>query len=294
MFYYKIYGWRLQSDFELKQVPVWKRDENAVPDLIIEKGEIGAEFVGRAECFSDIHEGRTLFSNNMIHMVIENGRKITYELLNNANLQSVNAYFIGWGMAIAAFQKGQTAVHCSALVNENGAVLISGESGSGKSTLCTHFLEKGFSFMADDIAVVDVKDDKAVVYPTFPYQKLCRNVVDEKQLDYKDLIYINEDKDKFLVPVKKFNDSPAPVNCLIFLSVGPTEEVTCKELKGVEKFLMCNKAVFFNRLFRNKNMPPKAGALCLDLASTIKVYAISRPEGKDTQEEICKLAEKLV
>ena len=52
--------------------------------------------------------------------------------------------------------------------------------------------------MADDITVVDCNDKEVSAYPGFPYQKLCRDVVEKKQLDKDDLIYIDEDKDKYL------------------------------------------------------------------------------------------------
>lgn len=295
MFNYLIYGWKLQSDFELSQLPIWNRADGATPDLVIERGNIAEEFAERVSCFADIHEDKTLFSNYMLHMIIENGEKITYELLEGANLQYINSYFVGWGMAIVAFQKGQTAIHCSALANENGAILISGESGSGKSTLCNHLLEKNFSFMADDIAVADIIDGQAGVYPTFPFQKLCRNVVDARGLNYDDLIYIDEEKDKFLVPVKNtFHNCRTPINCLIFLTLSDSDKVICRELSGVEKFIVCNKAVFFNRLFKNRNMPPKAGALCLDLAETIRIFMIARPARMDTQAEVNRLADEII
>lgn len=291
---YLIYGWKVQTDFEFLQLPVWDRKEGEQADLTIAAGEIAEEFEGKRLVFSEINSEKSLFSNYMVRSVIEGGNKITYEILPGANLKYVNSYFVGWMMAIVAFQKGQTAVHCSALSDENGVIMISGESGAGKSTLCAHFLERGFDFMADDIAVTEIKDGKAIAYPTFPYQKLCRNVVDAKGLDYRNLIYVDEDKDKFLVPVKnRFNDKPTSVNCLIFLARNNKEEVICRELSGIEKFIICNKATFFNRLFGNENMPAKAGALCLDLASTIRAYVISRPDGIDTQSEVNRLADEI-
>lgn len=296
MFNYLIYGWKVQTDYELKQLPLWNRKEDERPDLKLAAGDIASEFVGRKQCFSDVNEKKTLFSNYMVRMIIEDGNLITYQILEGANPKYVNAYFIGWGMTIVAFQKGQTAIHCSALANEKGALLISGRSGAGKSTLCTHFLEEGFSFMADDVAVVEVgKDGKAVAYPTFPYQKLCRNVIDEKGYDYDDLIYVDEDKDKFLVPIfDRFRDEVTPISCLIFLVKNDGDEVICEELSGIEKFITLNKATFINALFGQNNMPPKAGALCLDLAGAIRVFTISRPDGKDTQAEVNRLADEII
>lgn len=79
-------------------------------------------------------------------------------------------------------------------------------------------LERGYRLLADDMAVVQTfsgkKDSRelALVYPAFPYQKLCRDAAVRRGYALEKLLYINEEKDKFLVPWKgDFLTEPEPV-----------------------------------------------------------------------------------
>ena len=173
---------------------------------------------------------------------------------------------------------------------EPEAVLIAGESGAGKSTVTTAFLEKGYHLMADDMAFVEVgKDKKAMAKPAFPYQKLCRNVASEKghALDY--LIYINEEKDKFLVPYEgEFFLGAVPIKAFVMLGVNDTEEVVAKEMTGFNRVPVYTNNLFLRHLLKRDKYNPAIAQKCVEMAAAVPTFYVARPKEGDTVSEVVK------
>ena len=68
--------------------------------------------------------------------------------------------------------RGNTAIHASAVSIEGlGAVAFVGDPGAGKSTLSAALCPP-CAFVADDSAVLDVRDDAVWVHPSYPFARL--------------------------------------------------------------------------------------------------------------------------
>lgn len=196
---YRLYGLRIKTDLDFPQLVVEDAETvtEPVPEIRIEEGEIPKEIIRETRRKYDFGPDFSFLSNRTMWMVVEQGRFIRYRRKEGSNPFYLKTYLLGYGMAMIAMQRGQLAIHCSAVADERGAVLIAGESGAGKSTITTMLLEQGYELMADDMAVVEPRTDRTFVYPAFPYQKLCRNVAVEQGYDLTRLLYINEEKDNF-------------------------------------------------------------------------------------------------
>ena len=180
-------------------------------------------------------------------------------------------------------------------VAPGGFAFLMGESGAGKSSLTRKLLERGYHIMADDVAAVEFDGEKDMVFSAFPYQKLCRNEIDKRKLDNNELIYINEDKDKFLVPVGNlFVSDPQPLKLLVFLTVGDVKEVSIRKLTGFEQFLGFNNSLFLNALKGPWENSPEIINLALKLASKCHVYQIVRPVDGDSQDRMADEIEKII
>ena len=66
----------------------------------------------------------------------------------------------GRGMSIIGITRGLLSIHCAALADENGAVLISGSSGSGKSTVTTRLLSQGYRLVANVMQFAGQKENR--------------------------------------------------------------------------------------------------------------------------------------
>ena len=286
MYYYKVFDLKVKSDLKFSQLILC--DDEKQCDLEIVSGEMPQDILEKSEEKKyEFGTDRSYLSNRTCWMLVEHGNRITYTLKQGGLEKYLQSYLLGFGMAMIAMQRGMIAIHCSALADEDGAVLIAGESGAGKSTLATAFIEAGYRFMADDMVLVETVEGKAMAKPAFPFQKLCRNVVMEKGYDMNEVIYINEEKDKFLVPFKgEFVKEPLPVKAFIYLVIVDGEEVLTEEVKGIGKLSLCANNLFLRNLLGSRKFAPHIGQKCLEAAAAMPMYCVGRPDKKDTSKEV--------
>ena len=287
MYRYRIYCLELQSDIEFPQLLVSNSDSD--PDVIISERNIGRDAGVPQDIKYEIGEEVSWLENSTCYLRIENGNRITYSLKEGGNRKYILTYILGWGMAMLAYQRNELAMHCSVVSNDNGAVLICGESGCGKSTITTAFLESGYRFMADDMAFVSTIDGISYVKPAFPYQKLCADAAMASGCPSEDMIYIDEMKDKYLIPYRgEYIDAPVRIRTIIILFRCEEEKVIRKEIKGIDKLHACLNNTFLRRLLKEHMYLPKTGSLGLGIAGSVSMYAIGRPDGRDTREEVIR------
>ncbi len=300
MYHYRLYCTDIISDVEfiqlVKGTGVLKDPETAIT---VRAGHFPDELRPDEECYSVIRDRESYLTNHVCLLYIRDNNTIEYELRPNADSSLLPNYILGWGMSMLFMQRGRAVIHCSALYNDKGAYLLSGLSGSGKSTMTTYLLDKGLSFMADDTSASLLGEKEAYATPCFPFRKLCRDMVKARNLNEEELIYIDEDKDKFLVPYEAdFPDEPRKINALIFLVPGSNSEnctaVEAKEIKGLAKVEVIKHAMFLFPLFKANNNNAFLFQKCLDLAGRIPVYMITRPDEGDTREQVFNEIEKII
>ncbi len=288
MYTYRLYGMRVLSDLEFPQLV---KEQDGMP----EAGTVRVEAVGVPEEIRQITDKKYVFGeklswlhNDTTWLLVENGERIGYCLTGGGQPSYLQAYILGFGMAMLGLQRGELAIHCSAVADEKGAVLIAGESGAGKSTVTAAFLERGYRLMADDMAFVQtIKNGPAMVKPAFPFQKLCRNVALEKGYSLEELIYINEEKDKFLVPYAgEFHTEAVPIKGFIMLGVVNGEQIAEQEVQGFNRVHVYANNLFLRHLLKKDKYHPAIGQKCLEMAAVVPTYYIGRPREGDTTEEV--------
>lgn len=288
MYIYQLFGLVIKTDIEFRQLVIGADESTA--DIKITAGIIPNEIMSKERDLKyEFGEKVSWLANNTCWLLVENGNQITYSLKEGGNPEYLRTYILGWGMSMLALQRGTLAIHCSAVADEKGAILICGESGAGKSTVTTAFLDNGYRLMADDMAFVTTRQENKESYasPAFPYQKLCRDAAINQGYDLDELIYIDEEKDKFLVPYRgEFLLESVPVKGMIMLGVINGDEVMTKEVTGLQCFHMVANNLFLRHLLREQKYEPRIGKLCLDMAATIPMGWIGRPGGKDTAKEV--------
>lgn len=291
MFYYRLYGEYIVSDMELSQLTqVSTTDMKEQTGILIQKKELPDELKRPEECYFSLEKDSCFLSNSYCYLLMEKGKRIFYEMKEKATPQLLNAYILGWGIATLFYQRGELAIHCSCIQKDGNALIISGNSGSGKSTITSELLKKGYSFMADDMSVVKFSENKEVLATAaYPYQKLCRDVAQNLDIPMEQMIYVDEQKDKFLVPYRgKYEETSAPVKAMIILHVTREDKVSIKELVGEDKLHASMNSLFLAPLLGEDLYRPENGIRVLHFASKVPIYQINRPLGKDTKEEIIK------
>lgn len=286
MYYYKLYGMKIESDLEFPQLPACA--DEAPADVQIQRVDFSEELAKISEeKYYDFGREYSRFSNLTCQFQLFDGKRFTYALTGEGWPQYLQTYILGYGFSMIALQRDMLPIHCSALADEDGAILIAGESGAGKSTITTHFLNNGYRLLADDMALVDGEN----VYPAFPYQKLCRNVALDQGYKLDELIYINEEKDKFLAPYRgEFRTNGERIKGFILLRVVNGENVVDGDVEGLGRFHIFASNLFVRHIIKNEKYEPHIGQKCLEMASKVPVYMIGRPNGLDTTAEVVERA----
>lgn len=287
MYYYQLFQLIIQSDIPIIQLLPSADVRN--PDIIIEAGNIPEDIVEKEaqEIYYDFGDNRSWLVNSYVRLLMENGNHITYFKKDSCPDMYLTSYLLGWGMSMVCLQRNMLAMHCSVVTDGQKAYLISGESGSGKSTVTRDLLLKGYKLMADDMTLVNLEGDQVVVTPAFPYQKLCRDAAMHCGKPMEELIYIDESKDKFLVPCHEiFENKVLPVGGLITLFRHSDEDVTFQNVEGINKPHAYANNLFLRHLLQEKKYDPKLGSYMLKMASKTPTCTIGRPDGKDTVREI--------
>lgn len=295
MYYYRIYGMKMETDMEFRQLVTC--EDNSPVDITVVEGTISEDIYEQEEKRKYVFgEQRGWLANKTCYIETNNGTKLIYKRKPGGNMMYLQTYILGYGMSMLAMQRGMLSIHCSALANDDGALLIAGESGAGKSTVTSAFLEQGYQLMADDMAWVEITEEqKVLARPAFPYQKLCRNVAIDQGYDLDELIYINEEKDKFLAPYRgEFGIDPVPVKGFIMLGVTKGEEVVSSEATGMQKFQMCANNLFLRHLLGPDKYQPCIGQKCMKMAAGIPMHYIARPDGKETTKQVIEKAFEIV
>lgn len=301
MFRYKLYGLHVESEIEIMQLSAAGEDEyfSDTGKVTIRKGHIAEsvrELLADSPKPYSIGFETSFFENKYGFYHIQNGTEIKYEPKEAVSIELVKNFILGYCFAMLLLQRSTLAIHCSAVCfpkesKKEGALLIVGNSGAGKSTLTRKLIDKGFGFMADDMAAIDINEE-IFVEPAFPYQKLCRNEVEANNMNQKELIYIDEDKDKYLIPVKDiFIDVPQKLLGMICIIPAEGKNVEIHKLSGIDQFLMFRNNVFMHKLKGQWENDKQFLDLCLKAAGMCPVYVITRPIGKDTADG---MAEKII
>lgn len=285
MYHYCIYGMHLASDIEFPQL-VKEQDESSKVDLVIEEDIIDDLLKDKAnEKDWELGDNYSWFVNRVAWYEITNGNQIKYQLKPERNIPYLRSFLLGLAISMLIMQRKMLAVHCSAVYDQDGAILVAGESGSGKSTLTTELLRSGYTLAADDMIAVGLDEQQnAIAYPAFPFQKLCRDAAIRAGYDTEKLIYIDEDKDKFLVPYEgDFSLNPIKVKKLVWLSAYQGEEAMSREIEGLDKVKLLYQNLFLRQLLKiDKVVNPKVFHLCLEIASKIDIKMIVRPKEGNT------------
>lgn len=290
---YVLYGMQISTDLVFEQLVQAGKKEEALPCITIEESAIPEWILQEEKKKYEFGQELSWLSNKTMWMVVKDGKHIGYRLKEGGNTGYAKTYLLGYGMAMLALQRGMPAIHCSAVAGEKGAVLIAGESGAGKSTVTCGLLERGYRLLADDMAVVQTfsgkKDSRelTLVYPAFPYQKLCRDAAVRRGYALEKLLYINEEKDKFLVPWKgDFLTEPEPVQAFFMLGVSEKKKVTLRQIQGLACLGLYGENLFLRHLLKQEKYRPDIGQKCLELAAQVPSFYLERPKEGDSTEEV--------
>ena len=298
-FYYKVYGLDVKSEIKIDEfVPTENSNyENAVSIKYSIMSEDIKESIKNNKKANFSKEEVWFYIDNVATYRVTNGNLIEFEPCENADPYLLRVFLMCSCLGFIMIQRDIVAIHGGTIVIDNKAIILTGNRGAGKSTLTTGLRLKGYPFISDDVAAIEIKDNIPMVKHGFPYQKLCSSAMDKLGYDKENYFsFMSDTEIKYLVNAHDdFIYEDTRLFALCELSVGDVEDVQIEEIKGSEKL---------NKLIANRyrvefvqamgGISPIAFKILLQIAKNIKFYKIIRPNGQFTVDKQIELLEEKI
>lgn len=276
---YSIYGFVMSIPFQCPLLPKVSDEKEA--DVMVVEGTVAGPLYspaaegrnwqaapGRFMCYGGKRAGKFL---------VENGTRITLDRGIDAEDKMICAYLFTTVLAALLRQRGLLVLHANVIITPRGAVVISGESGSGKSTTQAAMLARGYSMLADDLAVLQLNErGEAVAVPGIPKLNLCEDAAVRLGHDVSKLHRNPLRKIKVDVPITLANMSPLPIPLKTVYVLERHHGDTLKQevLGGLTKFTALQDCIY-GPLFPEEHSG--IFAVITTLAAQVELIRLKRP-----------------
>lgn len=297
---YYIYGLNVESEIEIEEA--YKLDFDGEPDVRVVYGDMPAQVMemyadkGQDEYCSAIAANSLFFRiPNTCEYCVEKD-VITIHPFENAVNSDIKCFILGSSFGYCMILRRMVVLHGGAVSKNGKGVIVTGESGAGKSTVSDALLSDGYLFVADDVCALSDLGNKTHINMAYPQQKLCKDAALKKGYDLSQLIYIDEERDKYAIRLKDgYLKDGIDFDYLFELALSDEKEVSFRQVSGHEKLMLIMRNIFRGEGgFAYWGVPPEYMKMCLKVASSIQVYQIARPKDVDTLDEIVQFIENTV
>ena len=172
MYNYIVYGLKIKSDIEIKE---FIKIENENNDIDIVLGQAPDEIKSMISKGSRSSYSKTkvwFHIDDVATYYIVDGTTILVDPCENHDETLLRVYLMCSCLGFIMLQREQVAIHGGVINIDGNAVIFTGDRGAGKSTLTTALRNKGYQFISDDVAALEMKNNIPMVKHGFPYQKL--------------------------------------------------------------------------------------------------------------------------
>lgn len=118
------------------------------------------------------------------------------------------SFLIGTVLAMVCRLRRQSCLHASVLAVDDRAFALVGRKGAGKSTTAAALLRLGARLVSDDVGVLSISDDVAMVAAGYPSIRLTEPTMRHFGFDRADAPVVLDGGDKRYVPAATFEAAP--------------------------------------------------------------------------------------
>ena len=215
---------------------------------------------------------------------VADGAEIVVEPMADADPAAVAAFLTSSVVGAAIHQRasaGDAGLLLEAAVVARGskAVAVVAHAGDGQSSLAATLTWRGFDFVADDMAHVDVVDGAATVHVGTSAARLWPDALLAHDVVPTDHPQVHPGILKRTVELRAEPANFAPlelVGCIV-VSTGQDDEVHAAELSGGQRFRVLGNHTWRRRLVTAGQYRNEHFAQLVALAAATKVARITRP-----------------
>jgi hypothetical protein len=284
MNYYLICGLRVCSEIVLPgAIPEPAADAT---DVTIQRGTVPETLANASATGSTWQMRDKLFLLRVPRLArfqIIAGREITLELERGATERDASGFVLGTAFGILLHQRGALVLHGAAVAWQDRALLICGASGAGKSTLAAALCSEGYSFVADDICVIDLSADRRpMALPDGRRLKLWSASIDRLDLAGRRGEAVRDSFEKYYIEPATIRAKPTALSAIYVLQEA---RLPCQE--GIEKaalpdaMRMLEQEAYRPAIRARLGVKPELLARSAALFGHAAAFRLTRPRGFD-------------
>lgn len=277
---YKAFGLRIMSEIEIPEFLPHSFNE---PEILISIKPVPSsikETTTRGVLFEGSHNEFLLHVPNTGSIYVTRGRVIHIEKKVGASWDDLRVFLLSSGMGALLHQRKLLPMHASTVRINDTVLMFMGNSGTGKSTLAAAFEKKGASVLADDISLIQPKNEAVVIMPSFPQLKLWADAIQKLEETAENMKKVRAELGKYWKNIdNRFIDKPLSPKVAFALSPVNNTGFSVKEMQGIEKFNLLRNNTYKIRFIQGTGLEKEHFTNISKLANNIILHKIERPSG---------------
>jgi hypothetical protein len=209
------------------------------------------------------------------------GRYVIIDPVHGADPKAIRLFLLGSVLGAVMMQRDHLVLHGNAFRIGDACAVVVGHSGAGKSTLAAEFDRRGYDVLSDDVVPVD-PDGRAV--PGHPRIKLWDDALERLGVATDDLERINDDHEKFQLPLLRADLTPLPLRWIYVLERHAADVLVLEPVHGAATFGLLHEHTYRNEFVHGPEAVAKHLAQCARLVSGARVTKVRRPVANMTVE----------
>ncbi len=276
---YTAFGLNVLSEVPLPELCLSERDN---VEVIIKLGELHDKWsnFGKEKARFLIRENFVLFNmDDTAIFSISEGKEIVISPIEGASLDKIRLFLLGTCFGILLMQRGVLPLHGSAISINGKAYAFVGDSGAGKSTLAAAFIKRGYKLVSDDVIAINFSDDeKPIVTPSYPQQKLWQESLNHFDMECTKYRPIFERETKFSVPVtSNYFNEPLPLGGVFELVKKENNDISINPINKLESLQTLYNHTYRQFLISSLGLLQWHFDLSAKVISKIDMYQLCRP-----------------
>ena len=261
------------------------------PDVRIRRGEIfGNGYTPPAAMQIEVSPARLLLRGaKSATFLVAGGDSIIIEPLPGGDPSVIRQILLGWALGGILHQRGMLPLHGSAVCQGDDCYVFCAASGVGKSTLTAAFLNRGFSFLDDNIAVAAFQDDKPFIFPGTPELRLWEGAMPVCTFEHRVAGRIRPDMGKMsLIASRHFRHEKARLRKIFILKRTEAAALSVETVTGVAKFRLLLAHIFFLDYIKACGIGDRRFRLLQELADRVPLAEIRLPDPLPSPATLCE------
>ncbi len=286
---FRAYGLAFSS--EVRFAHVADSDFAGEPDVRIELGEVfGPAYTPPPTIVVESSPDQLLIRGARSATIrVGGGNLITVEPLPGGDQGVIRQLLLGWALGGIFHQRGMLPLHASALCDGRDCIVFCAGSGAGKSTLAAAFLNRGFTYLDDNVALVNLRQDGCFVAPGAPELRLWDDSLSALAFEHRVAGPIRPGASKWSVSAgERFHPREAPIRRVFILRRTADRGLSFAELSGALKFRSLMEHVFGLGLVCDPQSRGRLFQLVRELAARVAATEIRLPAKMPSPAALCE------